>query len=366
MLVLGIETSCDDTAVAVVENGTHIRANIVSSQDRIHASYGGVVPELACRSHVEQVRPVMEAALAQAEVTLDDIDVIGVTRGPGLVGALLVGLSFAKALAYGTGKPLVPVHHLEGHISALYLEHDDIPYPFVALVVSGGHSDLYVCTQRGQYQLLGRTRDDAAGECFDKVAKMLHLGYPGGPVIDKLAQSGHPDAVHFPRAMMTKDTFDFSFSGVKTAVRTHLLQLTSPDGERLFADDTFWPVPEASWWEQQRNDILASFQQAVADVLVAKTLRAVQQSRARAVAVVGGVACNSALRQAMQHEAGIKGLPVYFPSPRFCTDNAAMIACAAAYRYHMQPPANDSQSPFNLAFLDLDANPNLPLMTNAV
>ncbi len=356
MIVLGIETSCDDTAIAIVENDTQIRASVVSSQDQIHAAYGGVVPELACRSHVEQIRPVLETALAQAQVTLDDIDVIGVTRGPGLVGALLVGLSFAKALAYASNKPLVPVHHLEGHISSIYLEHDDVPYPFVALVVSGGHSDLYVCQERGHYQLLGRTRDDAAGECFDKVAKMLHLGYPGGPIIDKLAKTGNPEYVHFPRAMMAKDTFDFSFSGVKTAVRTHLLQLTTPKGDTLFADDTFWPIPEASWWESQRNDILASFQQAVADVLVAKTMRAVQQSRARAIAVVGGVACNSALRQAMQHAASPKAIPVYFPSPRFCTDNAAMIACAAAFRYHMQSSDGTPQS-----FLDMDAHPNLAL-----
>ena len=356
MLVLGIETSCDDTAVAVLENGSHLRANVVSSQHEIHAAYGGVVPELACRSHVEQIRPVMEAALAQAQVTLDDIDVIGVTRGPGLVGALLVGLSFAKALAYAANKPLVPVHHLEGHINSIYLEHDDVPYPYVTLVVSGGHSDLYLCRERGDYRVLGRTRDDAAGECFDKVAKMLHLGYPGGPIIDKLAQGGNPEHVHFPRAMMAKDTFDFSFSGVKTAVRTHLLQLAGPDGETVFADDTFWPIPEDSWWEAERNDILASFQQAVADVLTAKTLRATQQSRARAIAVVGGVACNSALRRAMQQAAGDKGLPVYFPSPRFCTDNAAMIACAAAYRYKMQGGA-DAPS----MFLDLDAQPNLAL-----
>jgi N6-L-threonylcarbamoyladenine synthase len=190
---------------------------------------------------------------------------------------------------------------------------------------------------------------------------MLHLGYPGGPIIDRLAQTGNPQHVHFPRAMMTKETFDFSFSGVKTAVRTHLLQLTTPNGEPLFADDTFWPIPEASWWEPQRNDILASFQQAVADVLVAKTLRAVQQSRAQAIAVVGGVACNSALRQAMQQGAGTKGLPVYFPSPRFCTDNAAMIACAATYRYQTQAQADTP-----LSFLDLDAHPNLALTQSHV
>lgn len=356
MLVLGIETSCDDTAVAVVENGTHIRSSVVSSQHQIHAAYGGVVPELACRSHVEQIRPVLDTALAQAEVTLADIDVIGVTQGPGLVGALLVGLSFAKALAYGAHKPLVPIHHLEGHISSIYLEHDDIPYPFVALVASGGHSDLYVCQKHGHYQLVGRTRDDAAGECFDKVAKMLHLGYPGGPIIDKLATKGNPEYVHFPRAMMAKETFDFSFSGVKTAVRTHLLQLTTPQGDPLFTDDTFWPIPDVPWWESTRNDILASFQQAVADVLVAKSLRAVQQSRARAIAVVGGVACNSALRKAMQQAAGAEHIPVYFPSPRFCTDNAAMIACAATYRFQMQDGAIASNS-----FLDLDAHPNLTL-----
>jgi N6-L-threonylcarbamoyladenine synthase len=357
VFVLGIETSCDDTAVAVLANGTEIRANIVSSQHAIHAAYGGVVPELACRSHVENIRPVLDAALTQAHVTLDDIDVIAVTQGPGLIGALLVGVSMAKALAYGLGKPLVAVHHLEGHISSIYLEHTTVPYPFVALVVSGGHSDLYYCSQRGHYTVLGRTRDDAAGECFDKVAKMLHLGYPGGPIIDRLAQSGDPTAIHFPRAMLTKDTYDMSFSGVKTAMRTHLLQGTDPQGERLFVDDTFWPLPTFDGWEQQRADILASFQQAVADTLVTKTLRAAMDTQAKAIVVVGGVACNSTLRAAMQQAALPLGLPVFFPSPHLCTDNGAMIACAAFYRYSTNPQSYYQQDVF-----DLDAMANMTLL----
>lgn len=363
MFVLGIETSCDDTAVAVLVDGTEIRANIVSSQHAIHAAYGGVVPELACRSHVENIRPVLDAALTQAHVTLYDIDVIAVTQGPGLIGALLVGVSMAKALAYGLGKPLVAVHHLEGHISSIYLEHTTIPYPFVALVASGGHSDLYYCPQRGHYAVLGRTRDDAAGECFDKVAKMLHLGYPGGPIIDRLAQSGDPAAIHFPRAMLTRDTYDMSFSGVKTAVRTYLLQLTDLQGERLFPDDSFWPLPTSDWWEQQRSDILAGFQQAVADALVAKTLRAATDTKAQAIVVVGGVACNSTLRAAMQQAALPLGLPVFFPSPRFCTDNGAMIACAAFYRYHTNPQAYRQHNIFDL---DAMANMTLPNIETTV
>ena len=356
MLALGIETSCDDTAVAVVANGTDVRSSIVSSQHAVHAKYGGIVPELACRCHVENIRPVMDAALDTAGVTLGEIDLIGVTQGPGLIGALLIGLSFAKALAYGLDKPLVPVHHLEGHINSIYLEHPSIPLPFIALVVSGGHTDLYVCSERGRYKVLGRTRDDAAGECFDKVAKMLHLGYPGGPIIDKLAQNGDPNRVFFPRAMLKKATCDMSFSGIKTAVRTHLLSVTTSTGERLFADDTFWPIPTESWWETQRNDMLASFQQAVADVLVAKTLRAVAQVEANAIVMVGGVACNSALRRAMQHAASDAELPVFFPSPRLCTDNAAMIACAASHRYQIDPAYYNQQN-----FLDLDANINLSI-----
>jgi N6-L-threonylcarbamoyladenine synthase len=356
MLVLGIETSCDDTAAAVTVRGTEVLSSIVSSQDTIHAPYGGIVPELACRSHVENLRPVIAAALQRAHVSLCDIDLIAVTQGPGLIGALLIGVSLAKALAYGLRKPLIPVHHLEGHINSIYLEHPTLTPPFVVLVVSGGHTDLYYCYQRGCYKTLGRTRDDAAGECFDKVAKMLHLGYPGGPIIDRLATQGNPHAVAFPRAMQTKDTYDFSFSGVKTAVRTHLLRATDARGNRLFSDDTFWPEPTIASWEQQRNDILASFQQAVVDTLVSKTLRALAQTRTHAVAVVGGVACNSALRRAMRSAGESQGFQVFFPSPRFCTDNAAMIACAAYYRHQISPELSQSQN-----YLDLDAQANLPL-----
>jgi N6-L-threonylcarbamoyladenine synthase len=356
VLILGIETSCDETAAAVVADGVEVRSNIISSQHAIHAPYGGVVPELACRSHVENVRPVIEAALNQARVAFHDIDVIAVTQGPGLVGALLVGVAVAKALAYGLGKPLVAVHHLEGHISSVYLEYPSIPPPYIALVVSGGHSDLYYCPQRGHYVVLGRTRDDAAGECFDKIAKMLHLGYPGGPIVDRLAQRGEPTAIHFPRAMRDKETFDFSFSGVKTAVRTHTLHKTDTQGAPFFRDDTFWPLPVSPEWEKQRNDILASFQQAVVDALVAKTLRAVTQSEARAIVVVGGVACNSTLRREMRLAGEDRGIPVFFPSPILCTDNAAMIASAAAYRYHITPQYYHERD-----FLDLDAQPNLIL-----
>lgn len=356
MLTLGIETSCDDTAVAVLADASNVLSSIVSSQDTIHAPYGGIVPELACRSHIEKLRPAIHLALEKAEVALSDIDLIATTQGPGLIGALLVGFSFAKALAYGLRKPLVPVHHLEGHINSIHLEHPALPYPLLTLVVSGGHTDLYYSPQRGQYKTLGRTRDDAAGECFDKVAKMMHLGYPGGPVIDRLAREGNPQSIAFPRAMLTKKTYDFSFSGIKTAIRSHLLSITGSCGEQLFQDDTFWPLPQSSDWPQQRNDILASFQQAVVDVLVAKTLRAVKETHAQAIAVVGGVACNSALRHHMHLAGKDEGLPVFFPSPRFCTDNAAMIACAAYHRYLKTPQDYDHQG-----FLDLEARANLAM-----
>ncbi len=361
MLVLGIETSCDDTAAAVVANGTDVMSSIVSSQDTIHAAYGGVVPELACRSHVENIRPVIDTALYKAGVTLHDIDVIATTQGPGLIGALLVGFSLAKALAYSLKKPLVAVHHLEGHINSIYLDAPDVPVPFVALVISGGHTDLYYCSQRGQYTILGRTRDDAAGECFDKVAKMLHLGYPGGPIIDKLAQAGNSQAVHFPRALPSKDTFDFSFSGLKTAVRSHLLQVTNPHGDHVFSDDSFWPVPTAAWWVQQQNDILASFQQALVDAVIGKTQLAVTHTQARAVAVVGGVACNATLRRQMLHTGAAEGFSVFIPPPRFCTDNAAMIACAAYHRYRAAPTYYQRQH-----FLDLEAQANLSLPSSVI
>ena len=354
MLTLGIETSCDETSAAVLAGSHRVLANVISSQHSIHSAYGGVVPELACRSHTENIRPVLEAALEQAGASLRDIDLIGVTQGPGLVGALLIGLSFAKSLAYGLGKPLVGVHHLDGHVNAIFLENPTVPFPFVALVVSGGHSDLYFCPQRGRYQVLGRTRDDAAGECFDKVAKMLSLGYPGGPVVDRLARHGNPDAVRFPRAMQGRNNLDFSFSGVKAAVRSHLLEAGDANGDRIFRDDSFWPPPDVPEWEHQRNDILASFQEAVVDSLVGKTVRAAEYTEAEAIAVVGGVACNSSLRRQMVSAGESLGLPVIFPSPVLCTDNAAMIAAAAAFRYQA-----GNELYHYPAFLDLDARPNL-------
>lgn len=354
MLTLGIETSCDETSAAVLADGHEVLSNIISSQHHIHAPYGGVVPELACRSHTENIRLVVDAALEQAGVSLTELDLIGVTQGPGLVGALLIGLSFAKSLAYGLDKPLVGVHHLDGHVSAIYLGDRAVPLPFVALVVSGGHSDLYLCRQRGQYEVLGRTRDDAAGECFDKVAKMLSLGYPGGPIVDRLARQGDPDAVRFPRAMQGRNNLDFSFSGVKAAVRSHLLEVNDADGHPIFRDDSFWPHPQAPQWEQQRNDILASFQEAVVDSLVSKTLRAAERTEAEAIAVVGGVACNTSLRHRMMSAGDSIGLPVLFPSPVLCTDNAAMIAASAAFQYE---PVNELYH--YPAFLDLDARPNL-------
>src|SRR4029453_4790452 len=273
-------TSCDETAAAVVADGVEVRSNIIASQHAIHAAYGGAVPELACRSHIENLQPVIDAALEQAHVMLHEIDVIAVTQGPGLVGALLVGVSLAKALAYGLGKPLVPVHHLEGHISSIYLEYPSVPSPYVALVVSGGHTDLYYCPQRGHYVVLGRTRDDAAGESFDKIRKRLPLGCPGGPIVECLRRQGDPSAIHFPRAMLDKATFDFSFSGVKTAVRSHVLQMRDTRGGTFFHDDMFWPLPTSPEWGSHRNNIMASFQQAVVDALVTKTRRAVVQTEA--------------------------------------------------------------------------------------
>lgn len=310
--ILGIDTSCDDTSIAVVDSGTTILSNIVASQVDVHHRYGGVVPELACRKHIEAVGPVYQAALDEAGVALADIDILAVTRGPGLIGALLVGLSFAKSLAYASGKPLIPVNHLEGHICSAFLEAPDLACPFVCLVVSGGHTDLYYCAAPGSYHLLGQTRDDAAGEAFDKVSKLLGLGYPGGPVIDRLAREGDPKAIRFPRAYLEKDSLDFSFSGIKTAVLHYVRKHTS--------------TPMA--------DLAAGFQQAVVDVLVAKTLAAARQCEASRVVVTGGVAANSQLRREMQAACAEAGLQVVIPRPRLCTDNGAMIAAAAHGRMH--------------------------------
>ena len=314
-LILAIESSCDETAASVVKNGRCVLSNIISSQIAIHTLYGGVVPEIASRKHIEKINQVVEAALKEADVTLDDIDAIGVTYGPGLVGALLVGVAEAKAFAYAKKKPLVGVHHIEGHVSANYIEHPDLEPPFLCEIISGGHTHLVIVKDYGSFEILGRTRDDAAGEAFDKVARAIGLGYPGGPKIDKLAKEGNPHAIDFPRAHMEDAPYDFSFSGVKSAVLNHLNKC------RMTGE----PIVEA--------DIAASFQQAVVDVLVDNAIRAAKDYHMDRLAIAGGVASNGALRAAMEAACEKEGIRFYRPSPIFCTDNAAMIGVAAYYEY---------------------------------
>ena len=314
-LILAIESSCDETAASVVKNGRCVLSNIISSQIAIHTLYGGVVPEIASRKHIEKINQVVEAALKEADVTLDDIDAIGVTYGPGLVGALLVGVAEAKAIAYAKKKPLVGVHHIEGHVSANYIEHPDLEPPFLCEIISGGHTHLVIVKDYGSFEILGRTRDDAAGEAFDKVARAIGLGYPGGPKIDKLAKQGNPHAIDFPRAHMEDAPYDFSFSGVKSAVLNHLNKC------RMTGE----PIVEA--------DIAASFQQAVVDVLVDNAIRAAKDYHMDRLAIAGGVASNGALRAAMEAACEKEGIRFYRPSPIFCTDNAAMIGVAAYYEY---------------------------------
>jgi len=314
-LILAIESSCDETAASVVKNGRCVLSNIISSQIAIHTLYGGVVPEIASRKHIEKINQVVEAALKEADVTLDDIDAIGVTYGPGLVGALLVGVAEAKAIAYVKKKPLVGVHHIEGHVSANYIEHPDLEPPFLCEIISGGHTHLVIVKDYGSFEILGRTRDDAAGEAFDKVARAIGLGYPGGPKIDKLAKEGNPHAIDFPRAHMEDAPYDFSFSGVKSAVLNHLNKC------RMTGE----PIVEA--------DIAASFQQAVVDVLVDNAIRAAKDYHMDRLAIAGGVASNGALRAAMEAACEKEGIRFYRPSPIFCTDNAAMIGVAAYYEY---------------------------------
>ena len=309
-LILAIESSCDETAASVVKNGRCVLSNIISSQIAIHTLYGGVVPEIASRKHIEKINQVVEAALKEADVTLDDIDAIGVTYGPGLVGALLVGVAEAKAIAYAKKKPLVGVHHIEGHVSANYIEHPDLEPPFLCEIISGGHTHLVIVKDYGSFEILGRTRDDAAGEAFDKVARAIGLGYPGGPKIDKLAKEGNPHAIDFPRAHMEDAPYDFSFSGVKSAVLNHLNKC------RMTGE----PIVEA--------DIAASFQQAVVDVLVDNAIRAAKDYHMDRLAIAGGVASNGALRAAMEAACEKEGIRFYRPSPIFCTDNAAMIGVA--------------------------------------
>ena len=315
MNILAIESSCDETAAAVVHNGREVCSNIISSQIELHKLYGGVVPEIASRKHIEKINQVIEEALREAQVTLDDIDAVAVTYGPGLVGALLVGVAEAKAIAYARHLPLIGVHHIEGHISANYIEHPDLEPPFLCLVVSGGHTHLVCVRDYGKYEILGRTRDDAAGEAYDKVARAIGLGYPGGPKIDRLAKEGDPDAISFPRAHIADAPFDFSFSGLKSAVLNYI------NGCQM-KGETFRPA-----------DVAASFQKAVVDVLVEHSMRAAEEYGMGRFAIAGGVASNSALRETMKKACEERNLKFYHPSPIFCTDNAAMIGAAGYYEY---------------------------------
>ena len=313
--ILAIESSCDETAAAVVENGRTVLSNIISSQIALHTLYGGVVPELASRKHIEKINQVIEAALAEAGVALEDIDAIGVTYGPGLVGALLVGVAEAKAIAYAAKKPLIGVHHIEGHVSANFIEHPDLEPPFVCLIVSGGHTHLVIVKDYGEFQILGRTRDDAAGEAFDKVARAVGLGYPGGPKVDKAAKEGNPHAVEFPRAKIEGSLYDFSFSGLKSAVLNYI------NHARMTGCEISVP------------DLAASFQNAVVESLVSRAIMAAKEYGYDKLAMAGGVASNSALRAGMKAACQKEGLSLYYPSPIFCTDNAAMIGAAAYYEY---------------------------------
>ncbi len=319
MLILGIDTSCDDTSAAIVENGCRIISNVVSSQSEIHAKYGGIVPELASRRHIEMIIPVVDEALSQAGVRLDDLAAVAVCHGPGLIGSLLVGCSYAKAACYARGIPLVAVNHLEGHILSVFLGESAPEFPFLSLVVSGGHTSLYVAEDFGSYRELGRTRDDAAGEAYDKVSKLLGLGYPGGPLIDSLAAMGDPDALEFPRAYLP-ESLDFSFSGLKTSVLNHLHHRTQKTASA-------GPLPQ-----KEVQDIAASFQKAVVDVLVRKTEWAIKRQGVSRVSLAGGVSANRSLRDRMKAMASERGVEAFIPPVPLCTDNAAMIAAAGYHR----------------------------------
>lgn len=331
--ILAIESSCDETAAAVVKNGREVLSNVIYSQIALHTEYGGVVPEIASRKHIEKINQVIEQALADAQRKLNDMDAVAVTYGPGLVGALLVGVSEAKAISFASGIPLVGVHHIEGHISANYIENKELEPPFICLVVSGGHSHLVVVKDYGEYEIIGRTRDDAAGEAFDKVARAIGLGYPGGPKIDKVSREGNPDAIHFPRAKVGDAEYDFSFSGLKSAVLSYL-NSCQMKGEQV-----------------STADVAASFQKAVVDVLVEHSMDAVLKYKYKKFAIAGGVASNSSLRKAFEEACREKDIAFYHPSPVYCTDNAAMIGAAAYYEY---------QKGVRHGF-DLNAVPNLRL-----
>ncbi|GFZ31363.1 tRNA N6-adenosine threonylcarbamoyltransferase [Clostridium zeae] len=332
-LILAIESSCDETSAAVVADGREVLSNIISSQIDIHTKFGGVVPEVASRKHIEVINSVVEEALEVAKVTLDDIDAIGVTYGPGLVGALLVGVQYAKGLAYSLNKPLIGVNHIEGHICANFIEHKDLKPPFVCLVVSGGHTFIVHVQDFGKFEVIGQTRDDAAGEAYDKVARAIGLGYPGGPKIDKLAKEGNPRAISFPRANFHDNSLDFSFSGVKSAVLNYLNKM------------------DMTGQEVNKADVAASFQQAVIDVLTENVIETCKRKDVDKIAIAGGVASNSALRRELTENAGKKGIKVLFPAPVLCTDNAAMIGSAAYFEYIKG----------HISAMDLNAKPNLKL-----
>lgn len=333
VLILAIESSCDETAAAVVRNGREVLSNVISSQIALHTLYGGVVPELASRKHIEKINQVVTQALVDANVTLDDITAVGVTYGPGLVGALLVGVAEAKAIAFARNLPLVGVHHIEGHICANFIEHKELEPPFLCLVVSGGHTHLVMMKDYGEFEIIGRTRDDAAGEAFDKVARAIGLGYPGGPKIDKAAKEGNPQAIHFTQPHIEGCPYDFSFSGLKSAVLNYL-------NHAQMTGETVNPA-----------DLAASFQNAVVEALVSRAMLAAEEYGVDRLVLAGGVASNSSLRENMKKACERRGYRVYYPSPVFCTDNAAMIGAAAYYEYRKG----------NRAGWDLNAVPNLKL-----
>ncbi len=331
--ILAIESSCDETAAAVVKNGREVLSNVISSQIALHTLFGGVVPEIASRKHIEKINQVIQEALDEADMTLDEITAVGVTYGPGLVGALLVGVSAAKAIAYAKKLPLIGVHHIEGHVSANFIENKELEPPFLCLIVSGGHTHLVKMKDYGEFEIIGRTRDDAAGEAFDKVARAIGLGYPGGPKIDKAAKEGNPHAMEFPRAKIEGAPYDFSFSGLKSAVLNYL------NHEKMRGE------------EVSQNDLAASFQNAVVESLVSRTILAAREFNIRDVVIAGGVASNSALRAAMKEACEKEGFRFYHPSPALCTDNAAMIGAAAYYEYQKGTRSG----------WDLNAVPNLKL-----
>ena len=334
-ITLAIESSCDETSIAIIADGREILSNVISSQIEIHKAYGGVVPEIASRHHLNNINPVLEQALAEGGVSLQDIDLIGVTCGPGLIGALLIGVATAKALALATGKPLVGVHHIQGHISANYLQHKGLTPPFMALVVSGGHTSIVEVTDYCKCEVLGETRDDAVGEAYDKVARVLGLGYPGGPLIDKLAKEGNPHGVEFKRVLLEKGSLDFSFSGIKTGVLNYI------NSEKQAGR------------EINKADVAASFQQAVLDVIIQKSVGAAVDAKKDKLVLAGGVAANSALRAQLKEACASHGIELYYPDPVLCTDNAAMIGCAAYYMYQQGITNN----------LDMDAYASLPIET---